>query len=321
MLILITHLDSGENFFDKFDYFTGYDPAGGLVQCVLFSVLYNINPYRADIDSYVDAEGSAALNLTYATKSSAILQVDTTDKNATTGRRSARITSKTTYNHGLFIFSILRTPFGCAIWPALWLTDPSNWPAHGEIDIIEATNNGTEGNAVTLHTTAGCTMEGVKRKGSKYPVGLNCAGGSGSDFDGCSTGNGDYSAYGPSLNSGGGGVYAMEWRTAGIRVCFWPMSDLAPDIEAVVKSNGTTTTKPDPSTWSTPQADFPNTKCDIDAHFSNQSIIANIDFCGEAQAVFKEPGQCAGTCEQAVATGNFSNAVWEWGGWWVYQSA
>lgn len=109
---------SGANFFDNFDYFTGYDPAHGFVH-------------------YVDREGSAALNLTYATADSAILRVDTSETNATTGRKSARISSKTQYNTGLFIFDVINSPYGCSTWPALWLYgDQATWPAQGEIDVM-----------------------------------------------------------------------------------------------------------------------------------------------------------------------------------------
>lgn len=105
---------SGTTFFDKFDYFYGYDPAEGFVH-------------------YTDREAAKSLNLTYASSSSAILRVDQSDLNATTGRKSARIYSKNTYNNGLFIFDILNSPYGCSTWPALWLSDTNNWPAHGEI--------------------------------------------------------------------------------------------------------------------------------------------------------------------------------------------
>jgi hypothetical protein len=68
---------------------------------------------------------------------------------------SVRITSKKTYNQGLFVFDILRMVFltqyicgvdphlrkkayGCSVWPAAWLVGPS-WPTGGEIDVIEGT--------------------------------------------------------------------------------------------------------------------------------------------------------------------------------------
>lgn len=106
---------SGTGFFDNFDYFTGYDPTAGYVHYV---------------DSAVAT--SEQYNLTYASSQSAVLKVDTTDTNADTGRYSVRITSKKQYNNGLFIFDILNSPYGCSTWPALWLSDPSNWPENGK---------------------------------------------------------------------------------------------------------------------------------------------------------------------------------------------
>ena len=88
---------TGLNFFDNFDYFTGYDPSAGFVH-------------------YVDQAGSAQMNLTYASSTSAVMRVDTSVTDASTGRFSVRITSKNTYNNGLFIFDVLHTPYGCGTW-------------------------------------------------------------------------------------------------------------------------------------------------------------------------------------------------------------
>lgn len=79
---------------------------------------------------------SPQYNLTYAGADSAVLKVDTTETNASTGRFSVRITSQKQYNSGLFVFDILNTPYGCSTWPALWLTDPSNWPDYGMLVVI-----------------------------------------------------------------------------------------------------------------------------------------------------------------------------------------
>ena len=106
---------SGTDFFDRFDYFTGYDPDSGFVHYVPRTT--------ATSEQY---------NLTYASSDSATLRVDTTDTDASTGRYSVRITTKKQYNSGLFVFDIINTPYGCSTWPALWLADPSNWPEHGK---------------------------------------------------------------------------------------------------------------------------------------------------------------------------------------------
>ncbi|KAK4505601.1 hypothetical protein PRZ48_003564 [Zasmidium cellare] len=293
---------SGTGFFDNFDYFTGYDPTSGFVHYVDSSV--------ADSQQY---------NLTYASSSSAILRVDTTDTNADTGRYSVRITSKKQYESGLFVFDILNSPYGCSTWSALWLSDPANWPANGEIDVVEAVNQATTGVQSTLHTTNNCKMN-VKRKQTGDTLTKNCYNGTDSNA-GCGV-QGEPDTYGQALNQNGGGIYAMEWRSQGIRVWFFPRDDIPSDIPTDVSN----TTAPDPSTWPTPLADFPNTDCDISSHFKNQSIIANIDLCGTwagSTSVYSDQDQCPGTCSDFVATNNtaFETAYWEWASWRVYTAS
>jgi len=174
----------GSSFFDKFDYFSDEDPTNGFVV-------------------YVNQEAAHDLNLTYATDTSAILRVDTFTPKAVAGRNSVRIESKQGYDHGLFIFDIIHTPFGCATWPALWLTDGYNWPNNGEIDILETTNEGSHGNEVTLHTTKGCNMD-VKRKQTGSAVYTTCDNDTHSN-SGCGV-LGDESTYGEAMNKNGGGV-------------------------------------------------------------------------------------------------------------------
>lgn len=134
-----------------------------------------------------------------------MLKVDTTysGSEAANGRQSVRVASNKTYADGLFIFDVIHTPYGCGTWPALWLTDPNNWPEHGEIDVVEATNAGTFGTQSTLHTSKGCSM-GVKRKETGTVDNEDCyyeANG----YTGCGV-KGTASTYGPEFNSQGGGV-------------------------------------------------------------------------------------------------------------------
>lgn len=284
---------SGTDFFDNFDYFTGYDPTGGFVY-------------------YVDAQGSQILNLTYATSSTAILRVDTSETNATTGRKSVRITSKKVYSRGLFVFDIVNAPYGCSTWPALWLTDPSNWPTNGEIGVVEAVNGATTGNLMTLHTSKGCKMD-QKRKETGKVLTVDCYNSTSSNA-GCGV-QGPQDTYGQALNANGGGVYAMEWRSEGIRMWFFPRSNIPSDITEGVS--------PDPSSWGTALADFPNTGCDIGSHFRNQSIIANIDLCGDwagNTAVYSTTDGCPGLCTDFVANNAaaFETAFWQWNSWQVY---
>jgi hypothetical protein len=241
--------------------------------------------------------------------------VDTSDTNATTGRRSVRISSKQTYNTGLFIFDILHTPHGCGTWPALWLVDESNWPANGEIDIVESVNVGDTGNTMTLHTSENCKM-GKRRKRKQTRTALTYDCWNATNYNsGCGV-QGPADSYGEAFNSHGGGVYALELRKEGIRVWMFPRSHIPSDIAAG---------RPDPSSWEVAMADFPNMECDIEKHFRNQSIVVNIDLCGDwagRQSIFGASAVCEGTCGDWVAyrAESFQEAYWEFGGFWVYET-
>ncbi|KAG9227952.1 glycoside hydrolase family 16 protein [Amylocarpus encephaloides] len=290
---------SGTSFFDEFDYFTGYDPTAGFVH-------------------YVPSEQAEALNLTYASSSSAILRVDTSVNsssvpNASTGRFSVRISSKKQYaNNQLFIFDVKHTPTGCGTWPALWLVDQDHWPTNGEIDLMEAVNVvGSTENQIALHTTEGCTMSG-QRKMTGTSLQASCLNSTHGNA-GCGVHAGP-STFGTDYNTGGGGVMAMELRSAGIRMWQFARSTIPSDILA---------NAPDPSIWGDATADFPSTHCDIDTHFRNQSIVANINLCGSwagAAEVFAE--NCSGTCSDFVADHPtaFADAYWEFGAFQVYSA-
>ncbi|OOQ88995.1 putative endo-1,3(4)-beta-glucanase [Penicillium brasilianum] len=291
----LLHTYEGPSFFDHFNYYSDSDPTDGFV-------------------TYVTKDISEALNLTHATDTTAALRVDASTPNPADGRNSVRVESKATYDSGRFVFDIIHTPYGCGTWPALWLTDGANWPQNGEIDILESHNHGAHGNELSLHTTAGCDMN-VERRHAGMSMDGNCDIGAAGNA-GCAV-IGDPSTYGVEFNTEGGGVYALELRTAGIRIWNFPRSSIPSDIHGG---------SPDPSTWGTPLADFPSTNCDVASHFRNLNIVANIDLCGQLARMSSHYTQmygCPGSCADFVASNpsQFEDAYWEIGGIWVYNAS
>lgn len=108
--------------FSGFDFFTGDDPTNGNVD-------------------YVDQGTAQSDNLAYVqSDNTTVLAVDNTSKlSVGQNRKSVRISSKATYSSGLVIADIAAMPHGCSVWPAFWMVG-SDWPNHGEIDIIEGVN-------------------------------------------------------------------------------------------------------------------------------------------------------------------------------------
>jgi hypothetical protein len=167
-------------------------------------------------------------------------------------------------------------------------------------------------NQMTLHTSKGCTMN-VKRKETGKGLQTSCLNSTNGNT-GCGVSAGA-STFGTSFNAAGGGVMALELRTAGIRMWQFARASIPTDI---------TSGSPDPSTWGEATADFPSTNCDIGTHFRNQSIIANIDLCGSWAGQASVFGQsCPGNCQDWVADNNmaFKDAFWEFGAFTVYKAA
>lgn len=144
---------------------------------------------------------------------------------------------------------------------------------------MEATNKADDGNKMTLHTTSECSMS-VRRKMTGDVDQKNCDHSKNSNA-GCGVTD-DKESYGEALNDNGGGIMAVEWRDAGIRMWQFARDSIPSDI---------TGKNPNPSSWGKATADFPNTDCNIGNHFRNNSIVANINLCGElAESVYGDSG-------------------------------
>ncbi|SPQ18874.1 1cd3fd05-b2d5-48a6-a435-eb4b6ae0545c [Thermothielavioides terrestris] len=298
------------NFFTEFDFFTQPDPTNGFVK-------------------YVDAATANRDGLAGFTEGGVYLGVDYTNT-TTTGRRSVRLTSKKAYTKGLFIADIAHMPAGatgsgsCGLWPAFWMFGP-NWPNSGEVDVIEGVNSQTS-NSVSLHTGAGCTISNTGTISTTKLLAANCQGN-----EGCTQQTTSSDNYGTGFNAAGGGVYAVEWTSAAIKVWFFPRgSSAATQLAAGAtssSSSSSTASSPDPSTFGPPLAAFVGgPTCSIDQHFANHNLVFDTTFCGDwAGRVWADDETCsalASTCEDFVGQnpGAFTQAYWLVNGLRVYQA-
>ncbi|CZT52968.1 related to mixed-linked glucanase precursor MLG1 [Rhynchosporium secalis] len=273
-----------DNFFTEFDFFADKDPTEGFVKYLA--------PAAANISSLAGYVNDAIF-----------LGVDHTTVNPPQGRSSVRVSSKKAYTHGLIIADISHMPDSqCGSWPAFW-TVGKDWPKNGEIDILEGVNDDTT-NHITLHTSPGCNLNSTGALPSSTLSTPNCnAGGAG---EGCSLKTTNKQAYGTAFNAAGGGVYAMEWTSAAIKVFFFARNSIPADI---ISGN------PDPSTWGAPVGSFSGSGCSIDSHFKDHQIVFNTSLCGVWAGKVWKDGSCAAlapTCEAYVAANPqaFAQAYW-----------
>ncbi|KAG6918972.1 hypothetical protein DXG01_010211 [Tephrocybe rancida] len=178
-------------------------------------------------------------------------------------------------------------PHGCSVWPAYWSVGP-NWPASGEIDIIEGVHEQNT-NHYTLHTSSGCTLSTGKELITSEVLGKKCFSSPNSN-SGCGFQDTDTRTYGHPFNELAGGVFAHLWDSGGIRVWHFARGEIPDDISAK---------KPDPSLWAPPVAVWSASACDINSHFHDHSLILDTTLCGD----FGTPtfaSNCTGTCAEAA---------------------
>ncbi|KAG0709080.1 glycoside hydrolase family 16 protein [Suillus ampliporus] len=287
-------------------FFTGADPTNG-------NVLY------AD-QGTAQSAGLIEIN----SNGNAVMRVETTPQ-VQTNRQSVRITTQATFDGGLVVMDAVHMPTGCGTWPAFWTNGP-NWPAGGEIDIVEGVNNYTN-NQATIHTNPGCTLPSTSstqlNMSGTLVASTDCSAAQ-TGNQGCGIRSNLSNSFGSGFNGIGGGVYAMLWDISGIKVYFFPRGSVPADISAGA---------PQPQNWPTPMADWPSTDCNPYQFFNTHSAIFDTTLCGDwAGAVWNGtgvPGQdvsCAqqtgfSTCSAFVQAsgGSFSEAYWEVSSVHIYQ--
>ncbi|KAF8887795.1 glycoside hydrolase family 16 protein [Infundibulicybe gibba] len=275
----LTESHAGNDFFNGWSFFTLPDPTHGIVQFV------DEGTARANNLLEVNAQGNA------------VMRVETTPT-VTGNRQSVRITTQSSFNGGLVIMDSVHMPTGCGTWPAFWSNGP-NWPAGGEIDIVEGVHDYTN-NQATIHTNPGCTLPSTNANNLKISGsvigGTDCAALT-TGNQGCGIRASTSNTFGSGFNANGGGVYAMQWDDAGVAIYFFPAGS----------------------------AMWPASSCDPFKFFNSHSLIFDTTLCGDwAGGVWSAsgiPGQeqsCATrtgfpTCEAFVrASGSsFNEAYWE----------
>lgn len=283
----------GEDFLNKFDYFSHKDPTEGSV-------------------NYLTKQKAIEKNLSYVQDDGVyVLAVDDTNwLELGQNRDSVRIQSQRTFNSGLFIADIWKMPHGCSTWPAYWMVGP-DWPAGGEIDILEGVHEETH-NQYTLHTVEGCTLDQTNPDGSKFTgrvINAQCASSPASNT-GCAIVSEDQRTYGTGFNMIGGGAVVHLWNDDGISFWQFARGEIPQDI---------TDGNPDPSSWPTPAAHFSRSSCEFNKFFRDNRIVINTTLCGSfGGATYSQRG-CPGTCAEAIRDpANFKWAKWKFASISVY---
>ncbi|KAJ3563751.1 hypothetical protein NP233_g8741 [Leucocoprinus birnbaumii] len=283
----------GESFFNDWNFESGNDPTHGLV-------------------NYQSRDQALSKKLAYVQDGVTVLTVDTGSTLPTSGKRdSVRISTKQSWNAGLFIADFAYMPFGCSVWPAYWSVGP-NWPNAGEIDILEGVNNQTN-NQYTLHTGVQCNLpsDGKDIDASGNLMWYKCLS-QPTDDRGCGFSDPNVNSYGAGFNAAGGGVLAHEYNSDHIKIWHFPRDQIPDDIKAQ---------KPNPSSWPHPVAAWDSQYCDIQKAVFQQTLVLDITLCGDwAGPAYAQSG-CPGTCQQAIADpANLASAKWGVNYITVYQS-
>lgn len=333
---------SGTKFLDRFWFWSYADPTHGSVDYVdQFTAVSN---------------GLATVN----SNGNFVIRADnTTVLPPGQGRRSVRLHSRRLMSDGLLVAKVSFMPQGCATWPAFWTCTNGNWPAGGEIDIVEGANDQGPRNLASLHTLYGCHIAGGYRSDQTGFSGqADC-----SYQPGCSSSFTANSSYGPGFNQNGGGYFAMRRETGagdpGIGVYFWPLNTAASNLPAAVSaiadgqaapkyvvtnSNATGNDLAELNKWGRPSAFFANVAnssasaaalatgdgpvCQMQNFFGEHEIIINLSLCGDwAGETFGYSG-CAArynnvSCDNFVRNypSAFSDARWEIDYMRVYDNA
>ena len=297
-------------FFAGFDSYTQTDPTAGFVVFV-------------DTNSTANSTGLAGSIVSGNSNTSNAVYLGVDHTNVTPqGRPALRLTSKTTWNHALWIADISHAPVGPGTWPAFWLLGQSStWPAAGEIDIMEGIG-GQQVNRMTLHTDAGVNVTNSTQQPG-HLLYKNCDVNDPSQPKNVGCGIDDAAgtpSFGEAFNLNGGGTFATLYTSTGIQIWFWPRGSVPSDVLAG-------TPNPNNTAWGIPNANWQNPLVDWNAHFCEMQLIFDTTFCGdwagEVWANDTATASLAPTCQEYVQNnpGAYVDAYWAINSVKVFQDA
>lgn len=159
-------------------------------------------------------------------------------------------------------------------------------------------------NRMSLHTLDGCMHPNTSDASLETGTVISTDCFNQTDFDeGCLVeipGN----SYGANFDANGGGAYALNWNATGIYLWFWPRGLTPDDVQG---------DSPNPDGWGMPTAAYPASDCDFNQFFKPQTLILDVDICGNFAgdpAVFTQT--CQGACTDLVQIpSNYDQAYFE----------
>jgi len=239
---------SGSTFFNGWQFYGNYD------NTTEGDVTY-VNQTNATDLAYVNSAGNVIVKVDNST----FVPYDQK-------RNSVRIETNDYFPVGsVFVMDAVHMPYGCSVWPSFW-TKAAQWPAGGEIDIIEGINQ-MSANQMALHTNEGCNVSTTAPMSGQLTEN-NC-----NSTAGCTVTEQQPNSYGAGFASAGGGVFAALFESTGIAIWFWTRASVPSAISSATDSI-------DVSSFGTPSANYTGGTCSINEYFEPQQIVLDITLCG-----------------------------------------
>jgi len=229
-------------------------------------------------------------------------------------RQSVRMTSKRSWRRFLLSVRYTHLPYGCGLWPAVWFwcadVEPGPdgqparcpaWPAGGELDVLEYSNQFYTKSSLHLGADAVCTLDAdaiadcgnfVDKNSMQYHCETEYfprdANGDGTPDRaatyGCASNDfGSWPTVRETLNPGPGAV-VVEWTEDAIKIWHFPEAEIPTDLIA---------DDPRPAGWDNARlwSYYPLdlSTCPGKASLGAQNLVLNMAFCGQwAGANWKE---------------------------------